>query len=208
VSEPEGPFGEFSYYYGADSRAKVCEVTAITHRADAIFVDIHPTHTEHRCLWLFPGREARLLARLREVVPDVRAVHIPLDGAGMFAFVSLEKRHNGDPTRVLLAALSTDVFLKHVVVVDPDIDIHDVRQVLWALALRFRADRDLVVVRNARGYVEDPSTYGLDERDERGGLVTKAGYDATIPLGGAWPERADLVPPAYADIDPFAYLEN
>lgn len=205
---PEGPFGEFSYYYGSDPTATLCNVTAITRRADAIYADIHPVHADHRCLWLHPGREASLLMRLRELVPTVQSVHIPLEGAGMVALIKIDKRHNGDPRRALLFALSSDVFIKHAVIVDADVDIHDAGQVVWALAARFQPDRDIIVASGVRGYSEDPSGYGVTEQDERGGLTSKIGYDATMPLGTGFPSRADVLPDAYADLDPADYVEN
>ena len=63
------------------------------------------------------------------------------------------------------------------VVVDPDIDIYDPEQVEWAIATRFQADEDLVVIRNVRGSTLDPSA------DQETGLTTKVGLDATVPLG-------------------------
>ncbi|HEX3948161.1 MAG TPA: UbiD family decarboxylase, partial [Acidimicrobiales bacterium] len=86
---PEGPFGEFTYYYGS-AEAWVGEVQAITMRRDALFVDLHPAHVEHRCLWLFPGREARLLEFLRQGVPTVDRVHLPLPGGSLSAVISLK----------------------------------------------------------------------------------------------------------------------
>ncbi len=205
---PEGPFGEFSYYYGSDPKATVCEVTAITRRADAIYNDIHPVHADHRCLWLHPGREASLLMRLRELVPTVRAVHIPLEGAGMVALIKIDKRHNGDPRRALLFALSSDVFIKHAVIVDADVDIQDAGQVVWALAARFQPDRDIIVASGVRGYSEDPSGFGVTEQDERKGLTSKIGYDATMPLGTGFPGRADVLPERYAELDSADYVVN
>ncbi|MGN6170196.1 MAG: UbiD family decarboxylase [Solirubrobacteraceae bacterium] len=207
VTAAEGPYGEFSYYYGSDPAATVCTVTAISRRQNALFQDIHPTHVEHRCLWLHPGREASLLQRLRSVVPTVRSVHIPLEGAAMVAVISIDKVHEGDPKRALLVALSSDVFIKHAVVVDSDIDIHHAGRVLWALATRFQADRDTVIVPGVRGYSEDPSGYGCDPTKPGGGLTTKIGYDATAALQG-FPEPADLIPEPYRDLDPHAYVVN
>jgi 2,5-furandicarboxylate decarboxylase 1 len=204
----EGPFGEFSYYYGASPRSPVCEVTAITHRRDAMYLDIHPAHSDHRCLWLFPGREARLLSMLRQVIPGIRAVHLPLDGAGMVAYISLQKAHDGDVRRALMIALSSDVYLKHAMVFDPDIDIYDLGHVLWALAVRFQADTDLMVIPNARGFQEDPSSYSLSDRQTRGGLTTKSGFDVTAPVGARYPERADLLPDKYADLRLDDYLAD
>jgi 2,5-furandicarboxylate decarboxylase 1 len=197
----EGPFGEFSYYYGASPRSPVCMVTAITHRRDPIYLDIHPTHSDHRCLWLFPGREARLLAMLRQAIPGVQGVHLPLDGAGMVACISLDKAHDGDVRRALMIALSSDVYLKHAMIFDPDINIYDLGHVLWALAVRFQADTDLMVVPFSRGFQEDPSSYSLASRLQRGGLTTKTGFDATAPLGAPHAERADVLPPEYASLN-------
>jgi 2,5-furandicarboxylate decarboxylase 1 len=197
---PEGPFGEFTYYYGAAS-GYVAEITAITHRRDAVFQDLHPAHIEHRCLWLFPGREARLLATLRDAVPTVKAVHIPLHGAGMSAYISLAKTHDGDATRALMVALSSDNYLKHVTIVDDDIDIFDDRQVLWALNVRFQGDRDLVLVNNCRGIRMDPSAYSLTDRNRPGALTTKLGFDATLPLERDRPPRADELPSPYENIN-------
>jgi 2,5-furandicarboxylate decarboxylase 1 len=196
----EGPYGEFSYYYGSDPSATLCRITAITRRREPIFADIHPTHREHRCLWLHPGREAGLLQRLRALVPSVRSVHIPLEGASMVALISIEKSHDGDPRRALLGALSSDVFIKHAVIVDADVDVHDPARVVWALVTRFQPDRDIVVVSSVRGYAEDPSGYP-------GGLTSKIGYDATAPLA-EFPAPADVLSAQYANLDPAEYVRN
>ncbi len=205
--EPEGPFGEFTYYYGS-SIGYLAEITAITHRQDAIFVDLHPTHNEHRCLWIFPGREARLLAKLREVLPTVTKVHIPLHGAGMSAYVAMDKSHDADGRRALMIVLASDNYLKHAVVVDSDVDIHDDQQVLWALNLRFQGDADLMVLPNSRGIHVDPSSYSLTDRHKPGGLTTKVGFDATMPVAVPFPPRADPLPEAYADLDLADYLDE
>src|SRR5262249_22885873 len=75
---------------------------------------------------------------------------------------------------VILGALAAHYDIKHVVVVDEDIDIHDSVDVEWAVATRFQADRDLVVVPNSMGSKLDPST--------REGVGAKMGLDATKPL--------------------------
>jgi 2,5-furandicarboxylate decarboxylase 1 len=204
----EGPFGEFSYYYGASPRSPVCVITAITRRHDPIYLDIHPAHSDHRCLWLFPGREARLLAMLRQAIPGVRAVHLPLAGAGMVGYISLDKAHDGDVRRALMIALSSDVYLKHAMIFDPDIDIYDLGHVLWALAVRFQADTDLMVIPYARGFQEDPSSYSLASRQEPRGLTTKTGFDVTAPKGTPFPERADLLPQEYAGLNLDEYLAD
>jgi 2,5-furandicarboxylate decarboxylase 1 len=205
--DSEGPFGEFTYAYGSDPAAPVCELAAMTRRAEPLFVDIHPTHREHRTLNLYPGREARLLSQLRAVVPEVRAVHIPLVGAYMFAVISLDKVHDGDAKRVLLLALGNDVYIKHAIVVDPDVDIFDYRSVMGALATRFQPHRDLVYVNDTHGYMEDPSTFDRDQPGYASSLTSKLGYDATMPLGARRFERADVIPEPYTNLDPSDYLD-
>jgi 2,5-furandicarboxylate decarboxylase 1 len=204
----EGPFGEFSYYYGSDPSATLCRVDAITHRTNPVYADIHPVHADHRSLWLHPGREASLLRRIRALVPDITMVSIPIEGAGMVAIMSIDKRHNGDSRRALLFAMASDVFIKHAVIVDDDIDVHDPARVLWALATRFQADRDIIVVPNVRGYAEDPSGYFIDAERAYGRVTTKIGYDATTVLGGDFPVPADVPASQYFDIEPADYVTN
>jgi 2,5-furandicarboxylate decarboxylase 1 len=203
--QPEGPFGEFTYYYGA-AEAWVAEVEAITMRHDPIFVDLHPAHVEHRCLWLFPGREARLLEFLRQGVPTVHRVHLPLPGGSLSAVISLRGARPGDARRALMLAMSIDVYIKQAVVVDDDIDIFDLDQVHWALTVRFQADRDTIVVPNCRGVRTDPSAYSLAEPGSFGPYTTKMGLDATVPLDRPFGPRADLPPPGYEDLDLAQYL--
>jgi UbiD family decarboxylase len=135
-------------------------------------------------------------------------VSIPLEGAGMVAIISIDKRHNGDSRRALLFALASDVFIKHAIIVDDDIDVHDPARVLWALVTRFQADRDIIVVPNVRGYAEDPSGYYIDSEHAHGRVTTKIGYDATVVLGSDFPVPADLPPSQYATINGADYVSN
>jgi 2,5-furandicarboxylate decarboxylase 1 len=205
--QAEGPFGEFSYYYGATT-APVCTVTAVTRKHRPIFQDLHPTHPEHLCLWLFPGREARLLERVRMSVPGVHTVRIPFHSGGLSASISICKRHEGDGKQALLAAFAADHFLKHVVVVDEDIDIFDDARVLWATSVRVQADRDLLTFDGARGIKMDPSS----ARSVRGSVVdhttAKCGVDATKRLDPVFPTAADLPPRGFEQIDVLAYLDG
>jgi 2,5-furandicarboxylate decarboxylase 1 len=189
----EGPFGEFTYYYGK-ATAPRAEITAITHRADALFHDLHPTHAEHRCLWLYPGREARLLAAVRAAVPDTAAVRIPFAGGSLSAYLSLRKRHEYDGKQAILAAFAADHFLKHVYAIDTDVDITDDQQVLWAMNVRFQARTDLVQLTRAKGIRMDPSAEILTSDGIRQAVTDKLGFDATKPITVEFPPRADETP--------------
>ena len=84
--------------------------------------------------------------------------------------------------------LGVDHYLKLVVVVDDDVDVFDESEVLWALATRMQADRDLVVISGSLGAMLDPSA------DERG-VTAKLGIDATRPFGEPFAEKL-VMPPA------------
>lgn len=172
--EEEGPFGEFPQYYGERARRHVIEVDAITHRRDAMFHTIVGGGLEHLLLGAIP-REATILNELQRSFPGVQDVHLALGGVGRYhLYVKLAKRQNGEGKNVILGAFAAHYDIKHVVVVDTDVDIHNPQEVEWAVSTRFQADRDLVVISNSQGSKLDPST------DD--GVGAKMGLDATIPV--------------------------
>lgn len=180
VRKLEGPFGEFPRYYGPPSEKPVVWVQAVTHRRDALYQTILPAGREHLLLGGI-AREAALLRTLRSSVPTVTGVHLTPGGACRYhAVVSLRKRHDGDPRTVMFATFAALPEIKHVIVVDDDIDIYDGDEVEWAIATRCQADRDVVIVPRTKGSELDPSA--------QDGLTAKMGIDATVPFG-VMPER-------------------
>jgi 2,5-furandicarboxylate decarboxylase 1 len=174
VREPEGPFGEFPQYYGPRSDAQVIEVTAVTHRKDPIFHTITGGSVEHLLLGGIP-REATLLSHLRRLFPGVDAVHLPLGGVCRYHLVvRLANGGEGEAKNVIMGAFAGHYDIKQVIVVDSDVDLFDSDQVAWAVATRFQADRDLILVEHAQGSKLDPSA--------RQGVSAKLGLDATKPL--------------------------
>ena len=172
---PEGPFGEFPQYYGPAGDRPVLVVDAITRRRDAIFHTIVPAAMEHLLLGAIP-REASLLSLLRRSFPSVLDVHLPVGGVCRYhLYVQIAKRWDGEPRNIMMGAFAGHADIKQVVVVDEDVDVHDPQKVEWAVATRFQAGEDLVVVPGAQGSRLDPSA--------REGRVDKMGLDATRPLG-------------------------
>jgi 2,5-furandicarboxylate decarboxylase 1 len=172
VREMEGPFGEFPQYYGERAEQHVIEIGTLTHRQQPIFHTILGGGIEHLLLGGIP-REATIMAHLRRSFPGVRDVHLSRGGTCRYHLnVRLDKRHEGE--NVIMGAFGAHYDIKHVVVVDADVDIHNAAEVEWAITTRFQADRDLVVVSEAQGSKLDPSS--------RNGLSAKMGFDATIPL--------------------------
>jgi 2,5-furandicarboxylate decarboxylase 1 len=189
VREPEGPFGEFPKYYSAKENREVIVVEAVTHRTSPIYHTIVPAEMEHLLLGSIP-REATLLAHLQRSFPSVLDVHLSIGGVGRYHLhVKFKKRREGEPKNVILCALGAHYDIKQVIVVDDDVDVHDPQQVEWAVATRFQADRDLVVVAGAQGSVLDPSTTvgsGADNGEpppaHLQGISAKMGLDATKPV--------------------------
>ncbi|OWT80056.1 MULTISPECIES: UbiD family decarboxylase [unclassified Achromobacter] len=188
VREAEGPFGEFPKYYSAREQREVIAVDAITHRQSPIFHTIVPAEMEHLLLGSIP-REATLLAHLQRSFPNVLDVHLSIGGVGRYhLYVKLRKTHEGQPKNVILGAFGAHYDIKQVIVVDDDVEVHDTQQVEWAVATRFQADRDLVVISGAQGSALDPSTTLASAQSgevapaHEQGISAKMGLDATRPV--------------------------
>lgn len=174
VREPEGPFGEFPQYYGPRANREVIQVDAITQRSQPIFHTIVGGGMEHLVLGEIP-REATLLDHLQRSFASVRDVRLPRGGTCRYHLVvKIDKTNDGEPKNIILGAFGGHYDVKRVVVVDRDVDIDDPVEVEWAIATRFQADRDLIVVSGAQGSKLDPSTDG--------GIGAKMGIDATRPV--------------------------
>ncbi len=186
-SAPEGPFVDATGTLDVVRDQPILKVKAVYYDPDQVSHVILPAGREHAMLMGFP-REAQIWATVSRVVPKVHAVRLtPASGGWLHAVISIEKSHDGDAKNAIMAAFAGHPSLKHVVIVDPDIDVDDPRDVEWAIATRFQADRDLVIIRNARGSTLDPSAPT--------GLTTKLGIDATKPLGReAEYEKATRIP--------------
>lgn len=191
VKEVEGPFGEFTGYYGPQRLRNVIEVTAITHRSDAIFQHIF---TGHRDTWVLGGipKEGSLFNLIRGIVPTTKAVHFPISGCCRFnCYISIDKKVDGETKQAALAALGGCDFVKHVVVVDADIDIYNEEEVMWAVATRVQADQDVDIIKNVKGNALDPS-----QTDNI--MTAKMIIDATRPLQRPFEARVEVPKAAMA----------
>ncbi|MGB4198804.1 MAG: UbiD family decarboxylase, partial [Tepidanaerobacteraceae bacterium] len=179
---PEGPFGEFTGYYGPQRWSPVVKIKAITHRKNPIFLNILCGHPD---TWLLGGiaKEACLYEELRRVCPGVTAVHLPTTGTCRFhAYVAIKQRFNGEAKVAGIATIPHHDIVKHIVVVDDDIDPFDEKQVLWAIATRVQADKDVTIIPNCRGGLLDPSS--VIE-----GIGAKMVIDATKPMTRPFAEK-------------------
>ncbi|MEM1674471.1 MAG: UbiD family decarboxylase [Candidatus Bathyarchaeia archaeon] len=173
---PEGPFVDITGTYDAQRDQPVVEVVKVMRREKYFYHALLPGSPEHKLLMGLP-REAAIYEAVSKVVPRVKAVNLTMGGCGwLHAVISIEKQVEGDSKNALLAAFAAHPSLKHAIVVDSDINIFNPEEVEWAIATRFQADEDLIVIRGARGSTLDPSA------NMETGLTTKVGLDATRPL--------------------------
>ncbi len=180
-TEPEGPFGEYVGYYGKLKQNPVFHLIAITHRSDMLFQTatiggryMENTDTAQICTL---RTEATAWAALQNAVREPLAIYVTASCGGMYnARVAIRQRVPGEARNAIAAVLGSMADIKHLFVVDGDIDIFSDAQIDWALATRFQADRDLVTSTGYRTVPLDPSLEG-----EWTGA--KAGFDLTLPFG-------------------------
>ncbi|MFC2030619.1 UbiD family decarboxylase [Chloroflexota bacterium] len=187
--EPEGPFGEYTGYVTGRSTNNVLAVTAITMRRDPIFVDIVPGNSSEHLTLGRASKEAWVRKRVKEALPFFVDFCYPSSGTHFHCYVRIEKTAEGQAQQVAQLIFGLDHYLKLIVVVDGDIDPADEQEVLWALATRMQADRDVAIVPNTMCNRLDPSSSD--------GLGAKMMVDATRPLDG-FAERARVPDEAQA----------
>src|SRR6267154_1274812 len=189
---PEGRFGEFTRLMGGLHWNPLVRVKAISMRRDAIYYNLHMPWEN---TWLAaPTRYAAIRQALQTAGVQVKDINVTLGGCAFWHAVISIKKQPGEAKNALLAALSV-MDLKHVVVVDDDIDVFDPMDVEWAIATRVQGDRDIMIVSNARAKPLDPSL------PQGFGVVptgAKVGIDATIPEGIPR-EHYERITYAYAD---------
>lgn len=168
---PEGPFGEYTRYSGPQKWNPYIRVTAVTRRRDAYWQDVQVGHTH----WVSGFQtEGAAYDMIKRSVPGLLSVYSPMSGGGQFhIYVKIKKTLEQQSRTALLAALNTHLLIKHAFVFDEDVDIFDEKEVLLALATRFQADKDLLIVTGVQGPSLDPSADGE--------IGTKAGFDCTKP---------------------------
>lgn len=188
VREKEGPFGEFTGYMARRSTEHVFIAKAILMRERPWYQSISSGRVPDHILPLGVLREVEIRNALSRVIPNVKAVHVPTSGCAAFtAFVSIRQTRPGEAKHAIPVVLGVDHYLKFVVIVDADVDVFDESDVLWALATRVQADRDLVVLSGSLGAILDPSA-------SEQGLTAKIGIDATKPFGQPFAEKLLMTP--------------
>jgi len=171
----EGPFVDITGTYDFERIQPVIEFTGMYTKPGVIYHSILPGGNEHKLLMGVPY-EPRIYKAVAGVT-SVRNVVLTTGGCGyLHAVVQIRKNTQGDGKNAIMAAFAAHTSLKHVVVVDEDIDPFDMGDVEYAIATRVRGDRDLMVITGVRGSSLDPCREG-------DGTNVKIGIDATMVRG-------------------------
>ena len=177
----EGPFGDHTGYYNEVERFPVLTIDRITMRRDPLY---HSTYTGK------PPDEPSVLGValnevfvpiLRRTFPEIVDFYLPPEGCSYrIAVVSMRKQYPGHAKRVMFGIwsfLRQFMYTKFIVVTDPDVDVRDWKDVIWAITTRVDPLRDTLLVDNT------PIDY-LDFASPVSGLGSKMGIDATNKLPG------------------------
>jgi UbiD family decarboxylase len=171
----EGPFVDLTETYDIVRSQRLVKINKIHHRTNPLFHTLLPGGLEHKILMGMP-REPTILNEVNKVC-ECTGVNITPGGCSwLHGIVSIKKKKEDDGKSAISAAFNGHKSMKHVIIVDDDIDIYDPQEVEWAIATRVQADRDVIILPNQKGSSLDPSA------DPNTYATTKVGVDATATL--------------------------
>jgi len=175
---PEGPFLDLTGIFDKVRQQPVIEIKCVTHREQPIYQTILAGRNEHKFLMGMP-KEPTIFNEVNKVC-ECKDVYITPGGCSwLHAVVQIKKRNPDDGKKAIQAAFEGHKSLKHCVIVDDDVNIYDSNDVEWAIATRFQADKNTVIMSNQPGSSLDPSG---DLTEGKKATTSKAGLDATTPL--------------------------
>jgi UbiD family decarboxylase len=175
----EGPFVDLTETRDFERQEPVFVIDCITHRKDAMYQALIPGRLEHKTLMGMP-KEPTIYNEVSKVAECKNVLVTMGGGSWLHGIVQIKKKNSDDPKKVIEAAFKGHRSMKHVVVVDEEVDIYNPIAVEWAIATRFQGDKDLVIKPDQPGSSLDPSGKHEPGKKTR---TTKIGVDATIPPG-------------------------
>ncbi len=181
VREPEGPFGDFLQFYVPEMDNHRFRVTAITHRLQPIYQTmVAGSREDVNVLGL--SRETDIATAVERTGAEL--VDLRLGPTILGCTIAIRQHYPGEAKNVGLAALGAYPWLKYCLVVDHDVDVHDMDDVWWAVTTRTNPERAVRVIADAPTFPRDP--HGVHE--------SRAILDATIPVD-EWAAFERRVPP-------------
>ncbi len=190
----EGPFGDHTGYYSMPDRYPIVEVSAITHRRDAVYPTTIVGLPPQEDYYLGKATERIFLPLLKTIVHDIEDYHLPMFGCfHNCAFIRIRKQYALQARRVMHAVWGAGqmAWTKMIVVVDDDVNVHDEEAVLRALFKHCEFARDVELVNGPLDI--------LDHASPRLGAGHKIGFDATRKIAG---EEVTMIARAQNDAEP------
>ena len=162
--------------YDHQRKQPIFELENLYFRNNPIFHDVLSGFSEHRLLMGMPI-ESKLNGELKKAYPQTKQVSMSNGGCNwLHAVVQIKKKNESDAKKIIKKTFQSHRSLKQVIVVDEDIDPNNAEAVEYAMATRFQADKDLIILTKVRGSSLDPSS------DQKKLQTAKMGIDATKPL--------------------------
>ncbi|VVB56501.1 3-octaprenyl-4-hydroxybenzoate carboxy-lyase [uncultured archaeon] len=171
----EGPFIDLTETYDVVRSQRVVKINKIHHRQNPIYHALLPGALEHKLLMGMP-KEPTIVLEVNKVAKCTGVNITPGGTSWLHAVVQIDKKNEDDGKKAIEAAFAGHKSLKHVVIVDTDIDIYSPDSVEWAIATRVQADKDVVIKSKQKGSSLDPSA------DPHTYETAKMGLDATKPM--------------------------
>jgi 4-hydroxy-3-polyprenylbenzoate decarboxylase len=185
----EGPFGDHTGFYSQPDDYPVFHLTCVTRRKRPTYLTTVVGIPPMEDFYLGMASERIFLPMIRKTVPEIVDMHFPAEGIfHNLVIVSIDKRYPGHARKIMHAfwGLGQLMFSKTIVVVDKDVDVHDVREVAWIVGTHMDPLRDIQMT---RGPVDD-----LDDAADLPAYGGKMGIDATRKWASegytrTWPTR-------------------
>lgn len=199
----EGPFGDHTGYYTPPAKYPLFRLERVYHRDNPIYYFTVVGKPVLEDAWIGKAAERIFLPFMRMLLPEIVDVNLPPEGlfTGGVAIVSIKKRYPGHAKKVMLGLWGLGLFslVKVIIVVDSDVNVHDLGQVLYAISTCMDPQRDVVVIPYA-------VTDELDHTAMEGGYGSKLGIDATRKFkvenyGREWPEEVSPDPETVRLVD-------
>ncbi len=188
----EGPFGDHTGYYSLEDKFPAFHLTCITRRKNPVYVSTIVGAPPMEDYWMGYAVERLFLPLMRKQMPEVVDMHMPAEGVfHNLLIVSIRKSYPGHARKVMNAiwGLPGAMFSKCIVVVDDDVDVHNVREVTWKALNHIDPERDIQFV---LGPVDQ-----LEHASRLPNFGSKMGVDATHkwPSEGfarPWPDEVTM----------------
>lgn len=172
----EGPFVDLTETRDFERQEPVFVIDCITHRKNAMYQALIPGRMEHKILMGMP-KEPTIYDEVSKVAQCKNVLVTMGGGSWLHGIVQIKKQNPDDGKKAIEAALAGHKSMKHVIVVEDDVDIYDPIAVEWAIATRFQAHQDSIMLTDQPGSSLDPSGDHSGKKTK----TTKVGLDATIP---------------------------